>query len=286
MRFGCYLKNLRKNLSYSQQQTVLILKSYSNLFFSLDNITLSRWENGNTTPSLRKQAYVIAALVGLYEARDYIKKHNNYVLSPLSFKHESEEAKLLQIYVDNREDFSVSLSNITCLKQIEELDSYLSIAYGEKYDDYEELISKSKCFLRKAKTDKSVTTVGHSFFSETTIGDLFSHLKNIESKGRSFLNNINNRDASVLYLISDHSINLEVEEEKTSFIINHICKLDACYFVVRPILTRTIDFYENANSTLLAKSTCTDTALSVKKESSTLWHCYIIHSVDLFLLFN
>ncbi|MEZ9597137.1 helix-turn-helix domain-containing protein [Shewanella sp. 10N.261.52.F9] len=52
---GGYIKHYRESMGYTQAELVTRIQTIHHSFSSLDEITLSRWENGHTKPSKKKQ---------------------------------------------------------------------------------------------------------------------------------------------------------------------------------------------------------------------------------------
>ncbi|QCU91052.1 helix-turn-helix domain-containing protein [Thiomicrorhabdus sediminis] len=65
--FGQYLKQCREQIPLSQRQLVNRLNDYDDIFQSLDNTTLSRWERSINLPSLIKQTRLTAFIAEQYQ---------------------------------------------------------------------------------------------------------------------------------------------------------------------------------------------------------------------------
>lgn len=54
---GEILTAYRKHHNLTQKEAVVALAAYNDAFASLNPVTLSRWENGTTSPSLKERGF-------------------------------------------------------------------------------------------------------------------------------------------------------------------------------------------------------------------------------------
>lgn len=75
--FGHFIKHYRERFGYTQSELVSKIQSFNKSFASLDEITLSRWENGHTTPVKKKQVLLLSFFGRL---NDYNELYANEVI--------------------------------------------------------------------------------------------------------------------------------------------------------------------------------------------------------------
>ncbi|WP_282166224.1 helix-turn-helix domain-containing protein [Shewanella japonica] len=68
--FGKHIKRFREKAGFTQAQLVAQIQTHHEMFSALDEITLSRWENGHTKPSRKKQIALLIFFDALNDIRD------------------------------------------------------------------------------------------------------------------------------------------------------------------------------------------------------------------------
>ncbi|ARD22483.1 helix-turn-helix domain-containing protein [Shewanella japonica] len=68
--FGKHIKRFRDKAGFTQAQLVAQIQTHHEMFSALDEITLSRWENGHTKPSRKKQIALLIFFDALNDIRD------------------------------------------------------------------------------------------------------------------------------------------------------------------------------------------------------------------------
>ncbi|MFB2681257.1 helix-turn-helix domain-containing protein [Shewanella mangrovisoli] len=71
--FSDFIKNYREKFGYTQTELVSKIQTINESFEALDEITLSRWENGHTKPSMKKQ---VLLLIHLGLLKNFIHMYN------------------------------------------------------------------------------------------------------------------------------------------------------------------------------------------------------------------
>ena len=150
MHFNDYLKKCREQYSLTQEELVLELSNFDEaLFGSLDNVTLSRWELGKSSPNVAKQ---IRAIHYFQTKDDLIFPCFDETESEMIEKHICK-ADMLNLPGKNRSlilnfPSSISLDELTVrqLKDSEMIDEKINIALdlNKEFSHNRSLISADK----------------------------------------------------------------------------------------------------------------------------------------------
>jgi transcriptional regulator with XRE-family HTH domain len=131
LEFGKYLKHCRISNDLTQDELVVELSIFDDIFHNLDARTLSRWENLNTTPSAKKQVSIVK----------YFKQFSDHLFPCIDFLKISEKGidqKYLKSFIENSKDhiinFPANIYDIEDLKIInisetDRKDYFLEISY-------------------------------------------------------------------------------------------------------------------------------------------------------------
>ncbi len=287
MKFNQFLRELRAKQGLSQVESVKRLQKEHRMFYGLDNITFSRWENGVTTPPLRKQCYVISYLSSLKETMEYLELFGYKHYSPLVFKHNNEETRLVQNYIlrmNNISETNHSIKKITNTDQLYAYENYHLKTYNEALENYFDIINHNDCYLIEYYDDEYNNILGHSFFTVSSLDKILNHFKEnhncINSKQYKRLD----LKRKSLYLISDHASNIDVENYKEKAIIDFITKEKISYISLRPLLNNTAKIYIKNKGIYLSKSNESDIGWIENEGQKHFWINIIIESVDLILM--
>ncbi|EOX4945283.1 helix-turn-helix transcriptional regulator [Vibrio alginolyticus] len=131
MKFSCFLKKVRKDLSLSQQQVVDILVASHSQLYNLNITTYNRWEKDHSTPSTIK-IYLIVKILKL----DLIETYRTLDLK--SSKSKLKSFTDLVNYLDNNQNrFRLLSSALPNFEKFKTFDK-------DNYSDSLELLAKFK----------------------------------------------------------------------------------------------------------------------------------------------
>lgn len=114
--FSQILVNFREKNNITQQELIdKVNEYYDNLFTKLDTVTLSRWENGKTSPSLKKKILIIDFLdeIDKYLSGMKISENaNSVLLNYIERRFQKNDLILSEIQRDNNKNFCISTSKL------------------------------------------------------------------------------------------------------------------------------------------------------------------------------
>ncbi len=245
--FSTYLKEFRVNASLTQSKIIEQLKEFDEELSNIDNVTLSRWENNKTIPSLKKRVLILIAL-GLYEKAQELINEN----APKINKPDLATKRFGKIF-SGKDNLYVDIESITITREYQEaipnkkIMYYLNLSnelYGNNLKKSQSLYNTMhEKTLYEFCTDSGLI-VGHVIIGVAKTSDIKGFCKEKHHIISSFPN------GDCIFLFSMYNSNIDIFIKSTKLIQEYIYKrLDKTRYVLsRSIFQDFSDFFDTANS--------------------------------------
>lgn len=288
MEFGSVLKTARISLGLTQKDVIKLLQMKSDNFSNLDEVTLSRWENGKTNPTLNKKCKVLYSLecfdelifylsiteqkekfVSNFEKKCLARFNHNLTKTYLDYVSPASQVKTEEMTRENLSDRQINFH-----KEIFKEDLYTLINQ-----------LKSKGFVIRGFNflNQHSQTLGHMITGFGKTHDLISHFDN-EKEAIVLNHDINEfaQNETCLFMFSDVATTKEVEINKLKIVFNLLEKYSIDRVITRLFLTSGKDIVESYNFKPLVTSTKNSSGRVRFGGSNYSWVCYSSNSYDMY----
>lgn len=288
MEFGSILKTTRISLGLTQKDVIKLLQLKGDQFSNLDEVTLSRWENGKTNPSLNKKCRILYSLDCFNELIFYLSISDQKEKFMSNF-----EKKCLARFDHNLTKTYLDYVSPTSLVKSEEITQeyvsdhqfdFHSTIFDEDLSILVNKLKKQHFIIRGFNfSSQNNQPLGHLFVGLGKTSDFICTFKDI--KETTVLNYDEEEfmpNESCLFLFSDVATNKEVEISKLNIIFTFIEKYKIDRVIMRPFLTAGKEIAESYNFKPIVTSRENNSGRIQFGGKKYSWVCYSSNSYDIY----